>query len=58
MVNFESNFVDDLGADDLDLIELFMAIEEEFMFEIPDEDAEQITTVGALIEYVRFHYYQ
>lgn len=42
---------DDLGADSLDLVELIMALEEEFEVEIPDEDAETLTTFGALIEY-------
>ncbi|WP_436873125.1 acyl carrier protein [Acinetobacter haemolyticus] len=46
-------FVDDLGADSLDIVELVMAFEEEFGFEIPDEDAEKITTVQAAIEYIR-----
>ncbi|ATZ66656.1 acyl carrier protein [Acinetobacter haemolyticus] len=46
-------FVDDLGADSLDIVELVMAFEEEFGFEIPDEDAEKITTVQAAIDYIR-----
>ncbi|NAS09084.1 acyl carrier protein [Acinetobacter haemolyticus] len=45
-------FVDDLGADSLDIVELVMAFEEEFGFEIPDEDAEKITTVQAAIDYI------
>ena len=48
----ESNFVDDLGADSLDTVELVMALEEEFECEIPDEDAEKITTVKQAIDYV------
>ena len=48
----ESNFVDDLGADSLDTGELVMALEEEFECEIPDEDAEKITTVQQAIDYV------
>ncbi|MDH4229320.1 MAG: acyl carrier protein [Nitrospirota bacterium] len=48
----EANFVDDLGADSLDTVELVMAFEEEFDIEIPDEDAEKITTVSAAINYV------
>ena len=48
----ESNFVDDLGADSLDIVELVMALEEEFECEIPDEDAEKITTVQQAIDYV------
>ncbi|MDH5751525.1 MAG: acyl carrier protein [Deltaproteobacteria bacterium] len=48
----ESHFVDDLGADSLDQVELVMALEEEFGIEIPDEEAEKITTVEAAINYV------
>ena len=48
----ESNFIDDLGADSLDTVELVMALEEEFDIEIPDEDAEKIATVQAAIDYV------
>ncbi|MDR2875197.1 MAG: acyl carrier protein [Methylobacillus sp.] len=47
-----SSFVDDLGADSLDTVELVMALEEEFGCEIPDEDAEKITTVQQAIDYV------
>lgn len=47
-----SSFVDDLGADSLDTVELVMALEEEFKIEIPDEDAEKITTVGDAIKYI------
>ena len=46
-------FVDDLGADSLDIVELVMALEEEFGFEIPDEDAEKIKTLQAAIDYIR-----
>jgi acyl carrier protein len=49
----ESSFVDDLGADSLDTVELVMALEEEFSTEIPDEEAEKITTVQQAIDYVR-----
>ncbi len=49
----ESSFVDDLGADSLDTVELVMALEEEFECEIPDEDAEKITTVQQAIDYVK-----
>jgi len=48
----EASFIDDLGADSLDLVELIMAMEEEFDVEIPDEEAEKITTVKAAIDYV------
>lgn len=51
----ESSFVDDLGADSLDTVELVMALEEEFGTEIPDEEAEKITTVQQAIEYVQSH---
>jgi acyl carrier protein len=50
-----SSFVDDLGADSLDTVELVMALEEEFECEIPDEDAEKITTVQQAIDYVNSH---
>jgi acyl carrier protein len=48
----EASFVDDLGADSLDTVELIMEFEEEFGIEIPDEDAEKMTTVGAAVEYI------
>lgn len=51
----ESSFVDDLGADSLDTVELVMALEEEFTTEIPDEEAEKITTVQQAIDYVQSH---
>ena len=51
----ESSFVDDLGADSLDTVELVMALEEEFETEIPDEDAEKITTVRLAIDYIQAH---
>lgn len=51
-VKLESNFIDDLGADSLDTVELVMAFEEEFDLEIPDEEAEKITTVGSAIDHV------
>ena len=47
-----SSFIDDLGADSLDTVELVMALEEEFGIEIPDEDAEKMTTVGEAIKYI------
>lgn len=51
-VKNESSFIDDLGADSLDTVELVMALEEEFGTEIPDEEAEKITTVQLAIDYV------
>ena len=51
-VNLESTFVDDLGADSLDTVELVMALEEEFELEIPDEEAEKLTTVKAAVNYI------
>jgi acyl carrier protein len=51
-VSTSSSFVDDLGADSLDTVELVMALEEEFECEIPDEEAEKITTVQQAIDYV------
>ena len=54
-VNNEASFVDDLGADSLDTVELVMALEEEFECEIPDEEAEKITTVQQAIDYVKQH---
>ena len=54
-VTSEASFVDDLGADSLDTVELVMALEEEFETEIPDEDAEKITTVQQAIDYVQAH---
>ena len=49
----EASFIDDLGADSLDTVELIMAFEEEFNTEIPDEEAEKLTTVGAALEYLK-----
>ena len=51
----EASFVEDLGADSLDTVELVMALEEEFELEIPDEDAEKITTVQQAIDYIAAH---
>jgi acyl carrier protein len=51
----ESSFVDDLGADSLDTVELVMALEEEFETEIPDEEAEKITTVQQAVDYINSH---
>jgi acyl carrier protein len=49
----QASFIDDLGADSLDTVELIMAFEEEFKIEIPDEEAEKLTTVGSAIEYLK-----
>lgn len=54
-VKVDSSFVDDLGADSLDIVELVMALEEEFELEIPDEDAEKIRTVGEAVKYIKEH---
>jgi acyl carrier protein len=54
-VKASSSFVEDLGADSLDTVELVMALEEEFETEIPDEDAEKITTVQLAIDYINQH---
>ena len=54
-VKNESSFVDDLGADSLDTVELVMALEEEFECEIPDEQAEKINTVQQAIDYINSH---
>ena len=51
----ESSFIDDLGADSLDIVELVMALEEEFKIEIPDEDAEKISNVQSAIDYITKH---
>lgn len=54
-VKLDSSFVDDLGADSLDIVELVMALEEEFDIEIPDEDAEKVSTVNDVVEYIKSH---
>ncbi|MEW5891713.1 MAG: acyl carrier protein [Pseudomonadota bacterium] len=54
-VKLESSFVNDLGADSLDTVELVMALEEEFECEIPDEEAEKITTVQQAVDYINAH---
>jgi acyl carrier protein len=54
-VTSEASFVDDLGADSLDTVELVMALEEEFETEIPDEEAEKITTVNLAVQYINAH---
>ena len=52
-VTKEASFIDDLGADSLDVVELIMALEEEFDMEIPDADAEKIVTVNDVVEYIK-----
>ncbi len=54
-VTMEASFVDDLGADSLDVVELIMGLETEFDIEIPDEEAEKISTVGDAVEYIKSH---
>ena len=54
-VTLEASFVDDFGADSLDVVELIMGLETEFDIEIPDEDAEKISTVGDAVEYIKNH---
>ena len=54
-VTMEASFIDDLEADYLDIVELMMALEEEFDIEIPDEDAEKITAVKDAVEYIKEH---
>ncbi len=51
-IDNEASFVDDLGADSLDTVELIMELEEEFSLEIPDEDAENLTNVGSVVDYI------
>ena len=52
-VTTEASFIDDLGADSLDIVELIMALEEEFDLEIPDSDAEKVVTVGDVVDYIK-----
>ena len=52
-VTMDASFIDDLGADSLDIVELIMAIEEEFDLEIPDSDAEKVVTVGDVVDYIK-----
>lgn len=52
-VTLDANFIDDLGADSLDLVELIMGIEEEFNLEIPDGEAEKVVTVGDVVDYIK-----
>jgi acyl carrier protein len=51
----DAKFIEDLGADSLDTVELIMQLEDEFNLEIPDEEAEKLTTVGAVVEYIDSH---
>ncbi|MFL0246976.1 acyl carrier protein [Candidatus Clostridium stratigraminis] len=54
-ISMESSFMDDLGADSLDIVELIMALESDFDLEIPDEDAEKISTVANVVDYIKAH---
>ena len=54
-VTMEASFIDDLGADSLDIVELIMALEESFDMEIPDADAEKVVTVGDVVDYIKEH---
>ena len=54
-ITSEAKFVEDLGADSLDTVELVMQLEDEFNLEIPDEEAEKLTTVSAVVEYIDSH---
>ena len=54
-VNMEASFIDDLGADSLDIVELIMALEEAFDMEIPDADAERVVSVGDVVDYIKEH---
>lgn len=54
-VTMESSFMDDLGADSLDVVELIMDLQDEFNLEIPDEEAEKIHTVGDVVDYIKEH---
>ena len=52
-IKTDTSFIDDLGADSLDIVELIMSLEEEFDIQIPDNDAEKISTVGDVVEYIK-----
>ena len=54
-VKTEANFIEDLGADSLDIVDLVMALEEEFGIDIPDDDAQSIKTVGNAVDYIKNH---
>ena len=53
IIKLDTSFIDDLGADSLDIVELIMSLEEEFDIQIPDGDAEKISTVGDVVEYIK-----
>lgn len=53
LITMDTTFIDDLGADSLDIVELIMALEEEFDIEIPETEAEKISTVGDVVEYIK-----
>lgn len=53
IITMDTTFIDDLGADSLDIVELIMALEEEFDIEIPEAEAEKISTVGDVVEYIK-----
>lgn len=55
IITMDAVLIDDLGADSLDIVELIMALEEEFDIEIPDADAEKVVTVGDVVEYIKDH---
>ena len=54
-ITMKASFIDDLGADSLDIVELIMALEEAFDIEIPDADAEKVVTVGDVVDYIKDH---
>ena len=54
-ITLDASFIDDLGADSLDIVELIMALEEEYDIEIPDEDAEKVVTVQDVVDYIKDH---
>ena len=54
-IKMESSFINDLGADSLDIVELIMQLEEKYDIEFPDEDVEKIVTVGNIVEYIKAH---
>ena len=54
-ITLDASFIDDLGADSLDIVEFIIALEEEFNIEIPDADAEKVVTVGDVVDYIKDH---